>query len=59
LGADAKLVGEDADDAAGEAVGVAGDIDGDGIEDLFVSAPGDDDGGSGAGAIYLFAGGAE
>jgi hypothetical protein len=59
LGADAKLVGEDADDAAGEAVGVAGDIDGDGIEDLFVSAPGDDEGGSGAGAIYLFAGGAE
>jgi len=57
--ADAKLVGEDADDRAGAAVGVAGDIDGDGNDDLFVSAPGDDEGGSGAGAIYLFAGGAE
>ncbi|MDP2306509.1 MAG: MopE-related protein [Pseudomonadota bacterium] len=57
--ADAKLVGEDAGDAAGAAVGRAGDIDGDGIDDLFVSAPGDDEGGSDAGAIYLFGGGGE
>ncbi|MBC8368551.1 MAG: FG-GAP repeat protein [Planctomycetes bacterium] len=43
----------DAGDVFATALGAAGDWDGDGIEDLLVSATGDDDGISGAGAIYL------
>jgi hypothetical protein len=49
----AKLVGEDAADEAGEYLSPAGDIDGDGIEDLLVGACGVSDTGSAAGATYL------
>jgi hypothetical protein len=46
--------GEAAADAAGTAVGGAGDVDGDGIDDVLVGAPGAV---AGAGAAYLYFGG--
>ena len=52
--ADAVLFGETARDAAGRDVGAAGDVDGDGFDDLFVGATG---WGSGAGAVYVVRGG--
>ena len=54
--ADAALLGESGSDYAGYTVG-SGDLDGDGVPDLLVGAYGDDDGGSGAGAVYLLLGG--
>jgi hypothetical protein len=54
--ADAKLVGEAASDSAGNTVAGAGDVDGDGRDDLLVGAVGDDEGGSYAGAAYLVLG---
>ncbi|MES2642228.1 MAG: MopE-related protein [Myxococcota bacterium] len=54
--ANAILVGEDASDAAGTSVAGVGDVDGDGWDDMLVGAPGDDDGGSGAGKAYYLRG---
>jgi hypothetical protein len=54
--ADAKLVGENADDQAGVCVSGAGDVDADGHDDLLVAAGGDDTGGRFAGAAYLVSG---
>ncbi len=54
--ADAKLVGEDASDYAGSVVSGAGDVDGDGHDDILVGAFGDDGGGSRAGAAFLVLG---
>ncbi|MDP2311522.1 MAG: Ig-like domain-containing protein [Pseudomonadota bacterium] len=51
-GADAKIIGELTNDYAGYRL-VAGDLDGDGDEDLVVSAPGDDTGALSAGAVYV------
>jgi hypothetical protein len=54
--ADAKLVGENAGDSAGSVVAEAGDVDGDGLADLLVGAPGNDDAGSDSGATYVVLG---
>ncbi len=50
------LSGEASGDSFGHAVDLAGDLDLDGIEDLIVGAPGEDTGGTSAGAAYLFFG---
>lgn len=54
--ADAKLTGEHADDSAGQAVASAGDVDGDGVDDLLVGAPGEDGVAAANGAAYLLYG---
>jgi hypothetical protein len=51
--ADGKLVGEADEDYAGFSVSSAGDVNGDGYDDLFVGATGQDAGGNNAGAAYL------
>ena len=51
--ATAKLTGESAFDYAGASVAGAGDLDGDGFDDLLVGAPGRDEAGSQAGAVYV------
>ncbi len=53
--ADAKLVGEEADDGADRVSG-AGDVDGDGLDDVLVGARGNDEGADSAGAAYLVLG---
>jgi len=47
------LVGELADERAGASVAVPGDLDGDGVPDLVIGAPGADDG---AGRVYVLSG---
>ncbi|MSP55305.1 MAG: hypothetical protein EXR69_06850, partial [Myxococcales bacterium] len=44
-------------DLAGSAVAVSPDVDGDGLDDIVIGAPGNDDGGSEAGAVYVVSGG--
>ena len=57
LGAfDARLIGEDSGDQAGWSSSAAGDVDGDGLDDLLVGAHGSDLGGSNSGAAYLLYG---
>jgi hypothetical protein len=51
--ADALLIGEGTGDNAGWSVAGAGDMDGDGKDDVLVGAIREDSGGSGAGAAYL------
>ena len=53
----AKLVGEEPGDYAGESVSSAGDVNGDGFDDLLVGASGNYAGGNLAGAAYLLLGG--
>jgi len=54
--ADAAIAGEAADDQFGHALAAAGDLDGDGLADLVVGAPGVDVSGSGSGAVYVLYG---
>ena len=49
----ASFTGEGAADNSGRVVAGAGDVNGDGFDDLLISAPGDDDGGQDAGQTYL------
>jgi len=51
-----KIVGEDVVDNAGSSVSAAGDVDGDGYDDLVVGAHLNDEGGSDAGAAYVIYG---
>ena len=50
-------VGEAAGDALGYSVASAGDVDGDGFDDMLVSAPAYDNGVDNAGSVYLIFGG--
>lgn len=50
---DYSFVGENSDDQSGMAVSSAGDVDGDGLDDLLVGAVGNDDGDNQAGKAYL------
>ena len=56
--ADAETIfyGEDAGDQAGTAVEIVRDLDGDGYDDIIVSAPENTGGGTGRGAVYVFYG---
>ena len=53
---DASFRGEDIDDYSGRAVAGAGDVNGDGYDDILIGAWGDDDGGDWAGQTYLILG---
>jgi len=55
-GAFATLRGSAAQDYAGEALAPAGDVDGDGYDDILVGTKGDDTAGSGAGVAWLLYG---
>ena len=54
--ADYSFVGEEEDDNSGYSVSSAGDVDGDGLDDLLIGANENDDGGSDAGKSYLILG---
>ena len=54
--ANLKITGEVGDDNAGWSVAGVGDVNDDGVDDLAIGATGDDDGGSGAGAVYVLYG---
>ena len=54
--ADYRFVGEGSNDLAGYAVSSAGDVDGDGRDDILIGAYGSDDGGTGAGKAYVILG---
>ena len=55
--ADAAFVGENSDDYSGRSVASAGDVDGDGRDDILIGAYGNDEGGDAAGKSYLILGG--
>ncbi|MFH1466504.1 MAG: MopE-related protein [Pseudomonadota bacterium] len=55
-GADAKIMGENASDEAATSLAAAGDVDGDGVPDLLIGAPGYDGGARDGGVAYLVLG---
>ena len=52
--ADYSFIGENVDDRSGYSISSAGDVDGDGLDDILIGAVGNDDGGSNAGKVALF-----
>ena len=54
--ADASFLGEDAGDWSGRSVAGAGDVNGDGLDDILIGTPNDEDGGNYAGQTYLILG---
>ncbi len=54
--ADASFIGEDYYDGSGFSVAGAGDVNGDGYDDILIGAPFDEDGGNAAGQTYLIFG---
>ena len=54
--ADYIFIGESGSDSLGHSVSNAGDIDGDGLDDILIGAPHNDEGGGDAGQTYLFLG---
>jgi hypothetical protein len=55
--ADARLLGEYADDESGTSIAGIGDTNADGYDDMLVGAPFHDSAGTNAGAVYLLLGG--
>ena len=53
-----RLSGVAADDCSGFSVSTAGDVNGDGVDDLLIGAPGADPNGDYSGASYVVFGGA-
>ena len=53
---DASFWGENQDDLSGGSVASAGDVNGDGYDDILIGADGKDDGGNDAGQTYLILG---
>jgi len=51
--ADASFMGEDSQDYCGASVSGAGDVNGDGYDDILIGAPYNDDGGENTGQAYL------
>ncbi|MFC1951213.1 zf-HC2 domain-containing protein [Chloroflexota bacterium] len=54
--ADASFISEYSGDSSGSAVAAAGDVNGDGYDDFLIGADGNDEGGDGAGQVYLILG---
>ena len=54
--ADYAFIGENRNDYSGYSLSSAGDVDGDGLDDILIGAYGNDDGGSDAGKSYLILG---
>jgi hypothetical protein len=54
--ADDEIAGDDDNDNLGASLAV-GDVNGDGYADILAGAPGNDDGATNAGAVYVFVGG--
>lgn len=55
--AETRWTGEALSDAGGTGLAGAGDVDGDGLAEVFVGAPGNDDAAGAAGKVYLLLGG--
>jgi hypothetical protein len=53
---DASFIGENINDISGYSIDIAGDINGDGYDDIIIGAYGDDKGGSMAGKSYVIFG---
>jgi len=54
--ADASFIGEEDGDLSGVSISGAGDVNKDGFDDFIIGAPGNGDGGSGAGQTYVIFG---